>query len=195
MILTFQVLRDQDHPALNMCDMIDFQVFTAALVILMDVLRDDGASSDREQIQNDWDLIHDVIREMKCVAETMVCSVAAQAAQLLQDFVAPGFPGQRPEGLVYEAVLPYFGKVRMKSGGLRTAVVTVDGSSSAENHAESGVRRLSGGSSEAFDASGGFEAEGGLLGDWFQPWQEQGVDWIAPLELDLHEDWSWSVDV
>lgn len=110
-IRCFQALRDASGPKVIICDLLDFQAFSAALVLVINLLLNSLTSS-FDQVTRDWKLVIDTTQTLKSIAETLSCKVAAQATQLLEYLTSLNdctYSG--PEE--YEAVIPYFGKVRI----------------------------------------------------------------------------------
>ena len=84
MIQIYQILRDFNPPILRLCNAMDFQVLTAALIIMLNLL-ENSAISDPKQQEQDWQTIYSLTYTMNRVAQDMPNSVAAQAARLLED--------------------------------------------------------------------------------------------------------------
>lgn len=90
------------------CDIMDFQVFSAALVLTLDLFAHGEAGVEN----SDWTLIQEVTAALSAIHEARNCSVAGQAAELLNNLTAAHMRDW-PCDLSYEADVPYFGKVRI----------------------------------------------------------------------------------
>ncbi|KAI9852708.1 MAG: hypothetical protein M1838_005903 [Thelocarpon superellum] len=119
MIGYYRVLRDESKPALVVCNLLDFQAFTAAMVLVLDMLGFAQSSfyHDPTQTERDWDLVEAISSVLNREARRNRCSVAQQGARVLEDFLQVRHnPCQACEGDTYEAVIPYFGKIRIGAG-------------------------------------------------------------------------------
>ncbi|KAL2812304.1 hypothetical protein BJX63DRAFT_432749 [Aspergillus granulosus] len=113
MIDHYHVLRRSGQGALLICDLMDFHVFTAAIVLFIHLISPLALSErDMEQEKQDWAQIQDLIQTFKHLSLAMTCTVAKQAADVLGYLYAAahGFYYDREP---YEVVIPYFGKVRI----------------------------------------------------------------------------------
>jgi hypothetical protein len=122
MIGCYQTIRNGSDQSIIMCDLMGFQVFTAAVTIVINLLAQSSECSVRQQTE-DWELVQCTARSLKHVSKEMECAVAGQAAQLL-DYLLEVRHGlyTGPEG--YQAVIPYFGKVKISQ--LRSAASQAD---------------------------------------------------------------------
>lgn len=94
------------------CDLLDFIVFTGAVLIIINLLQQSSSVTSNEDT-SDWKLVSDVSEAMDLVSREMECSVAGQASQLLQ-YLCSSCRGTYSGPEAYEAVIPYFGKVRIR---------------------------------------------------------------------------------
>lgn len=110
MMKSYRNLRGTGDSQIIMCDLLDFQAFSSALVMVIGLVSQSLGCIYQEA--EDWGLIQSVIRQLQMVATGMDCSVAGQGAQLLEN-LSMAYSGtySGPDG--YEAVIPYFGKVRV----------------------------------------------------------------------------------
>jgi hypothetical protein len=107
----YLTLRSHKDPMVIICDVMDFQVFSAILVIIIDLLSQPSPDSLQDQV-GDWQLVSFTAAALKHVSEVTDCVVAKQAAQLLEYLLqARDCTYSGPQ--TYEAVIPYFGKVRI----------------------------------------------------------------------------------
>jgi hypothetical protein len=179
---SYQMVRTHPDLALAICDVFDFQAFTGAVVIIIDLL---SQSSQLETHQEaiDWDLIHNVTLSLKSVSKAMECTVAGQAAELLatlSTFRASVYSG--PEN--YEVVIPMFGKVRINCPQKRTAQTEVNPLYSIENFQQQFIPTL--------EFSANSFAPFGMTGDILSD-TELGIDWTSILNVDTNYDWSQTV--
>jgi len=111
MAIAYQTLRRHTSPTVIMCDLMDFQVFSAVLIIVINLLSHTSTDTLQEQT-HDWELVSYTTATLKHVSQVMNCLVATQAAQLLQ-YVLQAHNGLYAGPQSYEATIPYFGKVRI----------------------------------------------------------------------------------
>lgn len=189
MIDSYQALRDEHRPILHTCDLVDFQVFTAAVVLVVDLLGRSRSLRDNSQEKEDWQLIENVTATIGRLAQTTVCKVASRAAPVLEYFCRINKGNQDWSGQKAEVIVPYFGKVRIKHTKLSANRSDMERIFSPD-HDRSG------------DRYGDVEATTGLLqsedGDPFdvvpgpaQPGQDLGLEWNPMVDFGLREDWSW----
>lgn len=112
MIKSYQFFRRACGSTFVMCDLLDFLVFTGAVLIIINLLAQ-SSSINYEQDASDWKLVSDVTKTLDQVSREMECCVAGQAAQLL-DYLSTSYQGTYSGPEVYEAVIPYFGKIRIQ---------------------------------------------------------------------------------
>lgn len=110
-IKAYQDLRNGKNSITILCDLMDFQVFSAAMVIIMDLLSYSSSNVLHERAE-DWEIVSYTASTLKRVSEVMDCAVARQAADVLQYFLHI-HDGSFTELNPYEAVIPYFGRVRI----------------------------------------------------------------------------------
>lgn len=185
-ISAWQDLRDCcGSEIMIMCDLMDFQVFTAAIVLVINLLSpycpDDG-----HQQARDWDLVHDISRNLDKVSQEMECNVAYQAARLLEHLSA-AHHGMYEGPETYEATIPYFGRVRIsqirKVPQPPVEVAQLEGRKAHEKF--SNMVEFSADSFVPFSQN--------YMGDYLTE-AELGVDWTAVFNMDIDYDWSQSFD-
>ena len=185
-IKIYLTMRDEERPLLKMCDMMDFQAFTATMVLVVDLLGHSQFSVHYgpQQEARDWDIVNSIIRDFKRVSKTMVCSVAEQAAHLLEDFYSNHHRYTTERQTVYEATIPYFGKLRIvRDQGI--APDTTFTNAALEPPTSPGLGMHSPGA----DAPVSFDAYFQTLPGTLQPWQELEAD--CTFDMGLGDDWSW----
>ena len=188
MINIYQALRDEQRPAFKMCDMVDFQVFTAAMVLVVDLLGHSQSfgGHDSQQEINDWDTIRRIIDVFKRVSRAMVCSAAEQAARLLEDFYTAyhSFPAQGK--MTFEAVVPFFGKLRIERDQAAVSLTTpASATFGGQTVPDSAMNPFEAVTDPFVSFDGYFQTLPGA----FQPWQDFDANWASNLAL--ADDWSW----
>jgi hypothetical protein len=170
---------------LIICDFMDFQVFMAAIVLVINLLSPSCPDNIHQQTR-DWELVHDISRNLKSVSEEMECNVACQAARLL-DHLSAAHHGMYDGSETYEATIPYFGKVRIsqirKVAPSRTEDTPLDELKDQELF--SNMVEFSTDSFVPFSQN--------YMGDYLSE-AELGVDWTAVLNADIGYDWSQSFE-
>ncbi|KAK7960658.1 Fungal specific transcription factor [Apiospora saccharicola] len=118
MVEAYQVLRDHKDPLTIICDVMDFQVFSAAMVIIIHLLAlsqpptPNTTTTDLHDQARDWERVSHTASTLKKVSEVMDCPVAQQAHEVLH-YLLQARDGTYSGPQTYEAVIPYFGKVRI----------------------------------------------------------------------------------
>lgn len=118
MIEACQILRNIERPIVTVCNILDFQTFTARMIILIDLFGYSQYSSghDTEQEKKDWEMVDVPTQSFNRLSEHKPCSIATQAAGVLEDLcIARGRHPDMSED-VYGAIVPYFGKIRIGRG-------------------------------------------------------------------------------
>ncbi|KAL2009381.1 hypothetical protein VTN00DRAFT_7575 [Thermoascus crustaceus] len=191
MIKCYQALRNSSGPALMICDLIDFEVFSAAMVIVIDLLSSKSSHSDASQQAEDWELVHGVTRTLKHVSREIECSVAGQAAQLLE-YLSMARHGTYSSPERYEAVIPYFGKVRISRPARAAA------SSSSQTELSTTPPNGSGPqlpppqpfpNMVEFSANAFVPFSPNATADGLSD-AELGIDWTSVFDVDSNYDWS-----
>ncbi|KAL4875695.1 hypothetical protein BJY04DRAFT_201392 [Aspergillus karnatakaensis] len=173
MIEHYHGLRNSPQGELLICDLMDFQVFGAAIVLVINLMSPVPGSDPLRDLQ-DWGLVEELTECLQRLANAMTCDVARQAAEVL-DYLHDAAHGRYMRDQASEVVIPYFGKVRIKyqaeQGSASSDLETCD-LPPAFN---------------AIDFHAQLESPGMLgqcLGD-----AELRADWSAPLDLEY--DWGW----
>ena len=188
-IRVWQNLRASCEPeTLIICNFLDFQVFTAAITVVINLLSP-SCPDDIQQQTRDWELIHDTSRNLNNVSEIMECSVACQAAQLL-DYLSSAYHGTYAGPEMYEAAIPYFGKVRIRQikkqvpfHGKEVQMNELDGFNGQEMFSNM----------VDFSADPFVSFSQNYMGDYLSE-AELSVDWTAILNADVEYDWNQSFD-
>lgn len=192
MIEAYQVLRNFERPVLTVCNIVDFQTFTAGMIILIDLLGYSKYSlgHDDEQKTKDWEMVDGLTQSFKRLSEEKPCSVATQAARVLEDLC--NARGRHPEMSedVYEAVLPYFGRIRIGRGKAFTSRQTPLHQNQQQSRPEQGSNPVEVDPYPTTNFDGYLES---LPGDPLF-WQNMEPNWTSTVNLDLRNDWNWSLN-
>ena len=180
MITAWQQLRDCSGDAMIICDLMDFLVFTAAIVVVLNLLSPSCPDAIHQQA-SDWELVHDVTRDLRHVSRGMDCNVASQAATLLQ-YLSAAQRGIYEGPEVYEAVIPYFGAVRISQKAAPRPMDIQKGGWGETVGWENTVE---------FSADEFVPFSQNYMGDYLTD-AELGVDWTAVLNADIGYEWSQS---
>ncbi|KAL8865475.1 MAG: hypothetical protein Q9198_009306 [Flavoplaca austrocitrina] len=149
MINDYHCIRHPDRPLVAVCNVIDFQVFTAAMLLTIHLLgnpdspstasSNDSSISPNEQNNRDWNLIHGLISDLQLVVKggrsRGTSTVAAQALTVLSDLShAKNNTESHAPNDSYQAIIPYFGKIRIRWGkAFRARQMSSSSSSAATN--------------------------------------------------------------
>ncbi|KFY27140.1 hypothetical protein V491_01007 [Pseudogymnoascus sp. VKM F-3775] len=194
MINYYQIMRDVDRPLFNICCLADFQAFTAAIVLTLNLLDQAvplGISPASHQTHEDWRVIVGLMQVLKRVSESSTSSVATQATKVLEDLYHIRFNDSSHDSeVVYHAVIPYFGKLTInvrhtfqtpapEQMQIEDQDMLTDMSNSASN------------SSYHFDDQN-ISFESYLpLSEFEPPWQNMENDWLgSTTDFSLCDDWS-----
>lgn len=131
-IRVYKGMRDNhtgDVPVI--CDLMDFLAFSATITLVVDLLSTSTSSSSSSskrpaaaaaaadgggvilpEEKQDWELVNSVSAVLNDVANKLSCSVAGQGSNLLERLIKARH-GQYDDAEPFEAVVPYFGKVRI----------------------------------------------------------------------------------
>lgn len=192
-IKVFQVLRDEKRSVLKMCDMVDFQVFCAAMILVLDLLGHSRspAHHDPYQEERDWEIVYGITQDLKRISHSMICSVATQAARLLEDFynARHGYSASGED--TYEVDIPYFGKVRIRRdqrfAPWRRSALTSQLDSQLQTPQEVTENTFESSVDPLVSIDSYFHSLPGA----FQPWQGVETDWASMFDLSVGDDWSW----
>lgn len=115
LVQAYQTLRGKQATSAVLCDVMDFQALTGAIVLIIYMFKTAHApgSSPTVQEAQDWTLILDLVKHFRKTDTLLNCSVARQAADLLEA-LSRAFHGQFNEPHPVDVVIPYFGKVSIR---------------------------------------------------------------------------------
>jgi hypothetical protein len=187
MIESYRKFRHDCGSTFLMCDILDFFVFTAAVLIIINLLSSSiPVRSDQEA--RDWVLVKDVIEILHQVAREMECSVADQAAQLL-DYLSMCYRGNYSGPEVYEAIIPYFGKMRIRQQVKKSTPIDSAPSNLPQDHLI-----LPSLNTVEFSADFTPPVSHFPVGDYFSD-AEMGIDWTSNLDMDSPAyNWNYVFD-
>ena len=210
MIKIFRVLRDDERPVMKMCDMVDFQIFSAAMTLVVELLGCPRSVAQRDPYQekSDWELVHEVMQKLKSTSQSMVCRVAAQGARVLEDFYNARNGYSTTGEDVYEIDIPYFGKVQIRRGQRGFAAKSSPPNPQTNNQRHTLRQTVAEPTSQLND---GFQTpqhslnvfEGSIdslvspdsyffpLPGALQPWQGGDTGWTSMFDSSVGEDWNW----
>jgi hypothetical protein len=183
-IKAYQMVREHAGLKLTICDVMDFQAFTAAVVLVIDLLNQ-SSQLETHQEASDWDLVHNVTSSMELVSKATECTVAGQALHLLEHlstFRNGAYAG--PDN--YEATIPMFGRVRINRPKSRTLQQTEINDFYDGNQFQQSFMPMVEFSANSF-------APFGVMGNMFSE-AELGIDWTSALNVDYNYDWSQTFD-
>jgi hypothetical protein len=180
MVRAYQKFRNGSGSALVLCDLMDFQVMTAAVLLVVNLLSDQhDAANDFE----DWDLVNGVNKNLQRLSVAMKCTVAGQAARLL-DYLIKSYQGTYSGPELFENTIPYFGRVRIsqaKKSPLVNPVSPNDLSAYPPNSFSTMVE---------FGADSSMHFGQFPTGDLYSD-AELGIDWGSFVNLDtVNYDWN-----
>jgi len=184
LIKTYQGLRNSAQAEFVMCEAMEFGAFCAAAVLIIDIFARRPQRSLGEELE-DVRLVDGLVLTLRRFDSIMECSVASQAAQLLE-FLSAVYRGSYNGPENFEAVIPYFGRVRIN---WRSVV----GSRTESDDQFSATKNPSSKTVEFSTSTFGFpmpadpylEAEIGL--DWTTTMGTDDVyDWFQTFDLQRH---------
>ncbi|KAF2110960.1 hypothetical protein BDV96DRAFT_650564 [Lophiotrema nucula] len=111
------------------CEVMDFFVFSSAIVLMIGMLSRPGASA--QIIDDDWRLFEATSAYLHRTAAVLDCSVARQGAETLDVLMAAckgNYDGQEE----FVVAIPYFGKVRIDRGEVARAAASVAASATTD---------------------------------------------------------------
>lgn len=181
MIRTYGDRRLHPDGAAVICFLIDFLAFSAGLVLATDLISRHADRSTEAEEQK-WEVILHLVCELRYASTLLDYPVVARAAQLLE-YLHQARHGMYDGPAVYEAAIPYFGKVRIRSPTPRASLrdQTPVSSTLSERDAFSGVVELS----------------TNMFGYNQLPCQLSGefdMDWTEILDADVTYDWNGVFD-
>ena len=192
-IKVYNVLRDEKRPVLKVCDMVDFQVFAAAMTLVIDLLAlsrtPDRCDLHREE--GDWQLVLQTAGILgRFSRSNKGCRVAALGAWVLDDFSQ--LRHGSAEGIL-KVDIPYFGRVeisRRRDTRQDEHISHTQSSSQINNQAQNQQGPIG-----AFeDSIESIISPESYFAPWpaaSQPLEMVDESWTHMLDLSMADDWSW----
>ena len=155
-----------------MCNLIDFQAFTAGMIIILALLEECSSCCD-----SDWEIVSELIRVLDRTATEMPNGVATQAAQLLRE-LRDLRERECDSNETFQAVVPYLGKMKFRTPKTSRITQTSAGNDVVDDFVTQPMMGL-----ETYSR----ELESDLCG-------VPGEEWTSMVDFGLQEDWSWNFD-
>ena len=118
MIKRFVFLRESTGLKCHVCKMIDFQIFSAAVAVLLNLLGlggGIGGLDDQQQTIEDWTLVGDVIRTFQSTGPKDGDVMASQVLKTLETLVGIG-QNDGSDSRDVRLTIPYFGTIAIERG-------------------------------------------------------------------------------
>lgn len=195
MIRIYQTMRHMVQPAVPISDLMDYEVFTAAMILLINLLQQPRElEASQEEDKCDWQYIFTTISELKCVAATTGCKVASQGSQVLEDLIRVHSTNEIRHRSPFTFVIPYFGRLSIKLPQSREDSEdqlnpTTDSSSQQPS---TPADTLSSPFSFFDDNTCNTSMPSAATFD-LQPWQDLNMELTDLLEMDMVIDWQSSL--
>lgn len=196
-------MRELAGGRINLCRVVDFQVFTAAVVVVLGLLgyRPTCVPRSYSEETEDWNLVYRTMEILKVVSAEPDNLVAAQCFQALEALVslANGRFSANGEASAHKIFIPYFGIIKVApvtASGFTNAVTQdaaphlqeVDLQSVASSQANNPIIDI-----DVFNA---FFLGNGLHNVDSGPQLGTSNDVLLPdtLAIDIDQDWSWMLN-
>lgn len=185
----------------NICKVVDFQIFTAAMVLVLNLLSTSASSPprDREEAAADEELItktHDLLHRASLETEAGVTTQAARALKMFCKARAdPCRPGQKSA----KVVIPYFGAVAFGPGQSLTNQEYLEPLNAGNQPVQLPTPETEQSNNLIHGSSNFDNLWATMLPDLnfggYQPQQPEivgtGGEIFANVNLNLDQDWSW----
>lgn len=170
----YAVFRDAEHGDADLCQLMDFQAFSSAMVLAVGhMICPDRATAEAKD--HDWRRIDAVVRCLRRTLLTLECPVASQALRTLEVITAAR-RGDYVSQDEHTVVIPYFGKVsispHLASTGSTSSNATAAALQTMPNVIEFSTNEFTNGASWRMDTELELEA-----------------DWADLSALDSDVDW------
>lgn len=162
------------------CEIMDFEAFTAAVVLIIGLLSDAAISRQPVSDTADWHLVAAGARCLTQTAERLECTIAAQGVQVIE-FLTKACRGDTTIPAKFETAIPFFGQVRINRAAIpQPPAQTATEASGTELLPTEWLNTIEF-SANVFGhnvpAEFGFDAE-------------LAVDWTSLVDFDTTYDWS-----
>ncbi|KIM96948.1 hypothetical protein OIDMADRAFT_148112 [Oidiodendron maius Zn] len=184
MIECYQVLRDEHRPILRVCNIVDFQVFTAAMIIVLCLLRG-FRGYDYQQREEDWEVIRNLINILNRVSGDVLDGVPTQAAHFLESLCRFRHSSSDTNE-TFQATVPYFGRIRIRK--VRGSPPTLNPTGSIQM---STALHPSLGDDPGADHYVDFESY--IQNDYANLWTVV-PDWARAVDLGFQDGWNWDLN-
>ncbi|MCJ1398200.1 hypothetical protein MMC11_001397 [Xylographa trunciseda] len=193
MIRCYQILRRSD--ALLVCNLFDFQVFTASMVLILDLINQLANNRDRGdpvREDSDWNLVYSIRQDFETVAKESKYPLAIQAAQVLREFTDARYGCKEDANETYQVTIPYFGKIRI--GKANTATSSLCSPSTTDLSSQLQTPEASNGEGVELGVDPFISFDNYNFPVSGDSYLNIGTDWSTMLDLDLQNDWSHPFD-
>lgn len=186
-ISAYEVLRNSSKSALVICDLMDFLVFNAALVLTIHLLAPSPSRNTARDV-DDWGIITHLIETLRQLSRVIECSVAEQSATLLK-YIYTAHHGTYEGPEEYAAMIPWFGKVKICSVPRQQEMPLLP-TPSSETRDENLYNMIEFGINSVPSALG--SSSGSRSDSWLNQYNdfELGIDWR--LTQTAHWDYDWN---
>jgi hypothetical protein len=194
-------MRELAGGRINLCRLVDFQVFTAAVIVILGLLgyRPTSAPRNYGQEAEDWNLVYQTMEVLKVVCAEPDSLIATQCLQALEALVsiANGQFSTNGETVGCKIFIPYFGIINVApvsnfmngtAHGAEPHLEVVDFPQATSSQANNPVIDI-----DVFNA---FTFANGLQNTNSVPQPEIPNDILLPdtLTMDIDQDWSWMIN-
>jgi hypothetical protein len=194
-------MRELVGGSINLCRIVDFQAFTATVILILGLMgmRPTSAPQDLSQDAEGWNLVYKTTDVLRMVASEPGNMVATQCFQALETLVSisngePWVEGKSPGRKIF---IPYLGMIRLAPGSGYINVPVL----STANHIEAPASQPA-----AMPQALNPVIDIDVFNAPFYGNSVQNMDWIPPpaqphefplpdaLAMDIDQDWSWMLN-
>lgn len=188
MVSAYEVFRNSSKSALVICDLMDFLTFNAALVIAIHLLAPSSSRNIATDVE-DWGIITHLTQTLRQLSRAIECSVAEQSATLLE-YIYTAHHGTYEGPEEYTAVIPWFGKVKIRSVPQQQETPSLP-SPSSEIREESLYNTIEFGINRDPSDLNCFSGSG--PDSWLSQYNdyELGMDW-TPMDNNIDWEYDWT---
>lgn len=209
-IKQYQLLRNDVNAGAYVCQVVDFQSFTATVMLLLDLLGRTKSSpgQDSKQAENDWAMVDSMINLVRRVAKRPSSIVAIQALKVLETLREGKNQGSDIwDGRSVTLVIPYFGTITIGPGSKLRPVEKGDSVEKEKQYTSEtilDVETVQGTTPSTSNSPPGYMNDEPLISFSSllraatspnqMPWPSQEyMDGLLrdPLSLDLVNEWNW----
>jgi hypothetical protein len=164
MISCYRALRDENRPLLRVCNVLNFEVFTAAMIIVLCLLGN-FRSYESQQQQDDHELIYSLIDIFRRVAARIPNDVPTQAVHLIESLFT-FHENESETNATFQANVPYFGTIMIKKVRESTEEMNAEHTIDVE---DSGQLRNS------------------------CAWSATPTEWMDGVDFGFQDKWTWDI--